>query len=169
MKVNPGALRPQHLGFEAYDLSRDYTERSWYVDGVLQGERSRHLQGSAADGADSAVVMLVVSDGHCQDTATTVLHVLYHDIIAPNVFTPDEETNNRFYIVSRGLVRAELHIYNRYGIQVYSSTDVNQQWDGVSNRGIRCPTGNYVWRLNYSTALEPNVRYAATGNVLLLR
>lgn len=169
VKVNPGALRPQHLGFEAYDLSRDYTERSWYVDGVLQGERSRHLQGSAADGADSAVVMLVVSDGHCQDTATTVLHVLYHDIIAPNVFTPDEETNNRFYIVSRGLVRAELHIYNRYGIQVYSSTDVNQQWDGVSNRGIRCPTGNYVWRLNYSTALEPNVRYAATGNVLLLR
>lgn len=169
LKVNPSALRPQHRDFDAYDISHDYTKRNWYVDWVLQSETSRHLHASAAEHSDSAVVTLVVSDGQCTDTAIALLSVIYNDIIAPNVFTPDEETNNRFYILSRGLVRAELHIYNRYGIQVYSSTDINQQWDGVSNRGIRCPTGNYVWRLNYSTAMEPNVRYAATGNVLLLR
>ena len=169
LKVNPGALRPGQVNFNAYDLSPDYTERHWYVDGMLMGESSRHLQASATKGADSVVVTLVVTDGHCTDTASHTLYVLHHDIVAPNTFTPDQETNNRFYIVSRGLSRAELRIFNRNGVIVYSSNDVNQQWDGRANNGDPCPMGNYVWHLRYSTLLQSDTYYSATGSVLLLR
>ena len=169
LKVNPGALRPGYPTFNAYDLSADYTERHWLVDGTLMGETSRHLQAAAPDGADSVAVALMVSDGHCRDTASHILYVLHHDIVAPNAFTPDEETNNRFFFVSRGLNSAEVHIFNRSGVVVYHSNDPNMQWDGRTNSGEPCPMGNYVWRIRYTTQLQPSAYYSATGTVLLIR
>ncbi len=83
----------------------------------------------------------------------------------PNVFMPDAESNNRFGCQTvLNVVSFELTIYNRVGLRVWESTDIDQQWDGT-HKGIPVPQGAYVyfWRLKsaYRT-------YTGAGTVTLL-
>ena len=89
-------------------------------------------------------------------------------LFAPNVFTPDASTNNRFTVVCNGAVEAELTLYNRQGLFVYSTADLEQGWDGTHN-GTPCPQGAYVWHFRYRTVDRPTDWNKAIGTVTLLR
>ena len=169
LKVNPSALVQPTLDFDAYDVSKEYAERSWYIDHVLQPETSRHLHSQASSGSDTTRVALVVDDGHCADTAIALLPLLHRSILAPNVFTPDEDNNNTFFFVGEGILNAEIHIYNRMGALVFRSDDFHSQWDGRNRNGDPCPGGSYVWHIRYTPEAHPSASNTATGTVLLLR
>ena len=113
--------------------------------------------------------MLVISDGHCSDTALHLLPTLYSTLLAPNVFTPDEDINNAFFFTGHGILTAEIHIYNRFGALVFQSSDFNARWDGRNRKGEPCPTGSYVWTIRYTSQALPTSFKTATGSVLLLR
>ena len=86
----------------------------------------------------------------------------------PNVFTPGRESNNTFSVNANELSYYHITIFNRLGMRVFHSDDINQPWDGTCN-GLLCPTGTYTYTIDYSTNNSPNELLHHTGTVTLIR
>ena len=70
-------------------------------------------------------------------------------IIAPNVITPTLETNNIFSLrCSHHIQKAEVKVYNRYGVHVAQFDGLAGSWDGT-HEGVPCPQGTYVYYIRY--------------------
>ncbi len=153
---------------DAYDITRDPHERQWLLDGILQNSQSQHITFGASPDADSIHICLVASNGYCSDTTMTTIPVSRFALWTPNTFTPNQEPNNFFFIVSQQIIQQELFIYNRLGLLVYHTTQPKLGWDGTSH-GQPCPQGSYTWLLRYTLITAPRQQQQAVGTLTLLR
>ena len=118
---------------------------------------------------DSVVVTLTSCNRYncCSDTTIT-LPCRIRSFWFPNVFTPDAETNNIFRpFTSRNIIEFELIIYNRWGLQVWKSTDIEKGWDGRRSDGTVCTQDAYVFHWFWRDA--DGDTDTGTGMVTLLR
>lgn len=96
-----------------------------------------------------------------EDTVTT-RQILF----VPNSFTPGEATNNIFKPALTNLKSFEMCIYNRNGVLLFTSRDINNGWNGYY-RGHLCDCGVYVYIIkfeNYEGKAKPQ-----RGTVNLIR
>jgi gliding motility-associated-like protein len=71
--------------------------------------------------------------------------------------------------LGRDVLEYELWIYNRWGELVFHSTDFNLGWDG-SYKGIICPEGVYMYKVQYSGYGKPQwTKVFRTGVLHLVR
>ncbi|MBZ0100373.1 MAG: gliding motility-associated C-terminal domain-containing protein, partial [Taibaiella sp.] len=89
----------------------------------------------------------------------------------PNVFTPNGDGNSDYFLprqmLSRNLARFEMHIYNRWGEEVFQANSINGRgWDGKYG-GDDQPIGVYIYIINVTFTNGITERYQ--GNVTLLR
>ncbi|HXH18168.1 MAG TPA: gliding motility-associated C-terminal domain-containing protein [Chitinophagales bacterium] len=103
-----------------------------------------------ADGSQIFTVRVVDENG-CSATDTVAFRVIggcRDGVYVPNAFTPNgDEVNDKLLV--RSLHPVELHhfkIFDRWGNQVYSSTDISEGWDGTLN-GRKVADGVYVYHL----------------------
>jgi len=62
----------------------------------------------------------------------------------PNSFSPNIDGLNDFYKLDcENILHFEIRIFNRWGEQIYKSTNPNQSWDGTY-KGTSCPDGIYL-------------------------
>ena len=181
LQVNPEALSHGAHEFNAYDVSHVYPysmspdsserwQRTWLLDWNPLYEQSTHLYHDiTSSDVDSVIVALEIFNGQCFDTAVHVVQVIRTKLLAPNVFTPNQDANSRFTVAMQGVITAELFIYNREGLLVYRTTDLEQGWDGRNLSGTPCQQGNYVWKLVYKANDYPTAERTEIGSVLLLR
>jgi gliding motility-associated-like protein len=97
------------------------------------------------------VRLIVENDLHCFDTVTHRMEVVYSCYITvPNAFTPNGDGNNDYLYPLNAwkAQRLEFQVYNRYGQQVFFTTNWQRKWDGNLN-GIPQPSGAFVWKLSY--------------------
>ena len=91
-------------------------------------------------------VVNVVTDIGCTDSDRIDV---YGDVIfyIPTAFTPDNDGLNDVLAFNGRQVRLfEIWIFNRWGEQVYHSTDLNEVWTGDVNDGTHyAPNGVYHW------------------------
>lgn len=86
-------------------------------------------------------------------------------------FTPNGDGLNDLWILgnfnARCLLRARVHVYNRYGAVVYESNNYTNNWNGTY-KGKALPDGTYYYIINYDAAGTP---YPVTlkGNVTIMR
>lgn len=70
----------------------------------------------------------------------------------PNVFTPNGDTYNDFFVPFPGYTsveRVEMQIYNRWGVMVFETVDPEIRWDGKDmNTNTLCPEGVYFYKCN---------------------
>jgi gliding motility-associated-like protein len=177
LHVNPNQLTYQQQQLSAHDLSAKYGHRRWTIvshfpnlppDSLPLQDTNSHITYRTSSDIDSLTVMLAVSNGLCRDTATATIPMVRQAIFAPNTFTPDQATNSRFVIVGQGVIEAQLDIYNRLGLHVFSTANLDEGWDGTHN-GSPCPQGAYVWHLRYRAIDLPDNWRTATGTVTLIR
>lgn len=84
----------------------------------------------------------------------------------PNAFAP-AGTNNLFKPSKRGIAKLkEFSVFNRWGNKVYSSTNVDEGWDGTFN-GKAQPVGVYIYVIE--AVNDKGVPFSKKGNVTLLR
>lgn len=87
----------------------------------------------------------------------------------PNAFKPDG-MNKRFRPVPEPLYvdkqTFKMTIFNRWGQQIYETSDMINGWDGTSN-GKALPAGSYSYLLTYKS--PAGLEYAKRGSVLLVR
>ena len=102
----------------------------------------------------------------CTDTTFSVPSLI-RSVWFPNVFTPGEESNNRFGITASFEIKEfELYIYNRQGLLIYHTDDPAALWDGTLG-GRPCPQGAYVYRWHVRDAVD--YYKSGTGTITLLR
>lgn len=93
----------------------------------------------------------------------------------PNVFTPNNDgVNDVFEISSKSSIFRisdyKLKVYNRWGIEVFTSDNLHNSWDGRVNNFNQAKPGVYYW-LAKTVCLEDSVykSFESNGNVTLLR
>jgi gliding motility-associated-like protein len=85
----------------------------------------------------------------------------------PNAFVPGNGTNGVFKIVKRGMATLNyFRIYDRWGVKVYDSKDIDAGWDGTY-KGKPQPLGVYVYQIEAVT--NTGQKFTKQGNVTLLR
>lgn len=87
--------------------------------------------------------------------------------VVPNAFTPNGDRNNDCFGIQRwGNAKVEEFIvYNRWGQQVFKTTDPSRCWDGTFN-GKPQDTGGYIYVIKAKTLCGEVVR---KGMVMLIR
>lgn len=169
LRVSPATITDNKPDFEATDLSPNYGMRLWMIDGEPLDDTSRHIGMTAPAGIDSLGVMLVIGDGYCTDTASRTIVVERSALAIPNAFTPTQESNNHFFVSGLNIHSFEIHIYDRRGVLVYHSTNINEGWNGYGRNGVLCPPANYAFIIHYSTIFRPTAIQKEVGTVLLIR
>ncbi|MBI3512173.1 MAG: gliding motility-associated C-terminal domain-containing protein [Bacteroidetes bacterium] len=101
----------------------------------------------------SGIFVVMVREG-CGQTASDSIAVTVNDcgVIAPNVFTPNNDGTND-QLIFTGLEHfpnSSLHIYNRWGNKVYESANYQNDWTGS---GISDGTYYYVLHLSSGSDL----------------
>ena len=77
-------------------------------------------------------VTSVVSNGTCKSDSTEVtISTNVSKLLVPNVFTPNGDgVNDEFRVGYISIVEFHIWVYNRWGHEVYHSTDPAKGWDG---------------------------------------
>jgi gliding motility-associated-like protein len=94
------------------------------------------------------------------------------NIFIPNAFSPDGDGINDNFNISYNnntfpISHFVLHIFNRWGEEIFESTDITQGWDGKKN-GNPCPGGVYVYKIVFSVDGVPG-NQERVGTVMLVR
>jgi gliding motility-associated-like protein len=93
----------------------------------------------------------------------------------PNAFTPNSDDDNEFFKAYslESFLEFRLDIFDQWGSIIYTSTDIERQWDGTSFEGSDLPIGTYVWKITYKSQFELGIEGAPTrtlaGRVNLIR
>lgn len=95
------------------------------------------------------------------------------NVFVPNAFSPDGDGyNDSFFPVFKNIEPGNylLFIYNRWGQEIFQSTDPALGWDGMLNQ-TPCPSDIYIYLIRY-TYHDPNlpeVNDFRKGTVMLVR
>lgn len=118
------------------------------------------------------VQLVVWNELGCADTLLRWIPVddafLIH---VPNAFTPNSDgLNEVFHVTGNDLSdeEFELHIFDRWGKLVFSSTSPAVGWDGKLPGGRRAMTGVYNWRLK-ARSIQTTSKRIVYGHVTLLQ
>lgn len=90
-------------------------------------------------------------------------------IFVPSAFSPngkDSKITEEFKVVGNNVKTFHLEIYNRWGQRVYTSDDINEQWDGKFG-GKYCEVGIFAYYIK-ATSLSGEF-YELKGTINLLR
>jgi gliding motility-associated-like protein len=140
----------------------------WTINGDDYGDMTRVSYYANPEDDDSVVVILAAHHGICHDTDMVVVPFRKATIWAPNVFTPGESSNNRFYVRYMGITDYQIDLYTREGALVWHSEDMNEGWDGTY-KGKPMPQAAYVWIIHYRDITAPKNLLSKKGTVTLLR
>ncbi|MDO5759944.1 MAG: gliding motility-associated C-terminal domain-containing protein [Bacteroidota bacterium] len=89
------------------------------------------------------------------------------NIFIPNAFTPNGDGINDFVAISGEYIASlNFAIYDRWGEKVFSTTDINQTWDGTF-RGKPCQAGVYYYKLEVNC--EGGKTFVKGGDITLIR
>jgi len=119
------------------------------------------------------LVMLIVSDsiGCVDTTAKTVTVKSEYFLFAPNSFTPNKDSKNDVFI-PKGIGfdenNFEMHIYDRWGDEIFETDNPSQGWDGRANNGSEIAQQDvYIWLILTRDVHGKRHRYI--GHVTLIR
>lgn len=147
---------------------------SWHVDGGTSRFDPKGViyQAVCADSAEFPITSWAYSDGSLTDrwsicTFKIDFQIERDTVELPNIFTPNGDGINDVYDV--GLSNAnyyEVKIFNRWGVEVFSTKTVGDNWDGKF-RGRECDDGVYYVICRHGYCVEEP--YTTTGFFQLKR
>lgn len=101
----------------------------------------------------------------CSASAETTVDI--SDIFIPTAFSPNNDGHNDLlYVRGPGIKDMSFNIYDRWGNLVYTSTNINDGWDG-NFKGHSMNAGTYMYYLQ--ATLNDGTNISQKGNVLLVR
>jgi len=141
---------------------------AWFPTGMLDFPNTSSPQVRFV--SDSAMFTVVVlNHWGCADTGYVRMNIDYRMAeFIPSVFTPNGDgLNDRFRIGSAGFQRLlEFRIFNRWGQEIFTTTDINAGWDG-SYKGMPQESGVYHYLIRVARP-DGSIR-SYKGDVSLIR
>lgn len=110
----------------------------------------------------------LVAPNGCIGRDTVVVVVNFEEIVdVPSAFSPNGDgLNDILYVKGIGIVNIDFKIFNRYGQLVFSSTDIDEGWDGTMN-GEELNQGVFVYTLDFD--LINGQTGERSGNITLVK
>jgi len=105
----------------------------------------------------------------CTDTACAFIEVDPCEIFIPNAFSPiKNDLNDTWQIITQCPIGiGELRIYDRWGKQIFYTTNLTDSWDGTYN-GEKLKPGVYSYKVLFSYSHTPTIFYTYQGSIMLL-
>ncbi len=149
------------------NLSTGAVAYEWYF-GDGQVSDLVHPNNIYADPGGYVITLVAINQEGCTDTTAQPINIEEANFIyVPNSFTPDgERFNNTFSAGTYGIKGLSIKIFNRWGEVVFTSDEVNFEWDGTYN-GQLVQDGSYIWRIDYTHG--NGKKRTLTGHVNVLR
>lgn len=90
-------------------------------------------------------------------------------VYIPNAFSPNGDLlNDEFKLINaRDIELQQFSVYNRWGVEVFSSLNDKVGWEG-NYKGVNCEVGTYFYVLKYK-CLYSGKEYILKGDVTLVR
>lgn len=115
--------------------------------------------------------LFAINQWGCSNKDSVLITVDYHtEMDIPTGFSPNGDGVNDEFRIVRWLNVGKLlqfSVFNRWGQQVFSTTNIDQGWDGTVNGRSKADMGVYVWFVRAQTADGKQI--VQKGNVTLLR
>ena len=115
----------------------------------------------------------VTDNNGCQASDSVLLKQCELLIVMPNVFSPNGDGVNDEFLPRYNPdmpVTFQMYIFNKWGEQVFSTSDISKGWDG-RYKGAECPQDMYTWTIIFSA--PENYKFMQkspqSGNVMLLK
>jgi gliding motility-associated-like protein len=90
----------------------------------------------------------IIQSNGCDYVSDNVI-ITVNDVYTPTVFTPNNDGQNDF-LVFPGVEQVsgtELIVYNRWGTEVYRSSDYQNDWEGRDHKGRELIPDTYFYIL----------------------
>jgi gliding motility-associated-like protein len=138
------------ISISEYVIYRQDSDGSFIEIGTTTGTQ---YADSDLNGSASQVCYLVSYRDECTNESIlseVACETLSSRVLIPTAFRPESTNpdNSTFKIVEGVYRNFAFHIYNRWGVLLFSTTDSSLGWDG-SYKGQQSPAGSYVYRLRY--------------------
>ncbi|RYD55846.1 MAG: hypothetical protein EOP56_14895 [Sphingobacteriales bacterium] len=154
------------LGGPLTSLGSQYSYR-WYPNQYIDNPIA--LNPRAKPPYDYTYYLELTDINGCKSTDTVMVYVSCEGLNLPNAFVPNSTnlTTARFGVANTNIAKLNyFKIFDRWGKEVFTSTDPVKQWDGTVN-GQPAAMGVYVWEAD-GFCISGN-RLQSKGNVTLLR
>jgi len=142
---------------------------SWFIDESKQPTNDNVLNMEWYDTTRTYIVKVIAYDEIGCESEPKLISVKTETcqrFFAPNTFTPNGDgTNDIFKISGLSVYQPTLKIFNRWGVIVYTSS--NLWWTGDSGGGYYCDNGVYNWIIEYKDKFGQNKE--ESGYVTLVR
>ncbi len=101
---------------------------------------------------NSCYVIEAINSFGCRAIDEVCIDVSRENVLyIPNTFTPNGDgLNDEFYVSGFGFSDVTLEIFDRWGVQLFSSNEVTHGWNG-KYQGQQCQIATYIYKLSYST------------------
>ena len=123
----------------------------WSIDGLFGSVNNGTLMVDWQDTSKTYLISVYGIDGLGCRSDTSNLYVrteACQTLYAPNTFTPNGDgINDVFKITGLSIYEPLLRVFNRWGVEIYTST--NLQWNGDGGNGYYCSTDVYNWTVSY--------------------
>ena len=138
-----------------------------YGDGIYgSGSQTNHVY---ADTGSYFITLIITDAAGCTDTAQGYIYINpYFAFWIPNSFTPNNDGKNAlFKPVGVGIDTKNyfIVIYDRWGRQMFSTTDINQGWNGTLDNkydNSKCIEATYVYLIKVRDVTGKKYTYKGT-------
>lgn len=152
--AEPTSASVLHPKFQFTDNSTGAEEWYWnFGDGSTTENlvsTPAHTYPTTIDSGSYTVTLLVVNEFGCVDETELDVYITPHiSLYIPNAFSPNEDRhNNTFRAYGENIVKFEMHIFNRWGQEIFYSAVMENGWDGTY-MGKQVENDVYVYKIYY--------------------
>jgi gliding motility-associated-like protein len=155
------------LAITFQNLSLNATTYQWYF-GDGNSSTVVHPNNTYDNPGTYYITLIAIDDKGCKDTIIKPIGIQEeYYIYVPNTFTPDGlRFNSTFRASTIGIKTLQVRIFNRWGEVVFSSDELDFEWDG-KYQNIPVQDGTFSWKISYIT--NQGIEELITGHVNLIR
>lgn len=156
------------------DISTDaYGIIYWTWNFGESGDTVSHLQNPMHVYQDTGTFcpnLILMNQHGCVDTITSCLVIdPLFALYIPDAFTPNGDRKNEIFTAKGNDIKSfEMYIFDRWGMQIFHTNDINNGWNGaVNGTGAICQEDTYVYIITVYD--NRNHKHTYTGAVNLLK
>lgn len=155
-----------------YSTALDDIVSTSYDFGDGAGSSDTNPLHTYANWGDYEVVQTVTNSYDCANSVKVMVRILPEfRFWIPNAFTPGNKDglglNDFFKPIVIGVEEYEFTIFNRWGEQIFKTTDTEAGWNGTF-KNKACTDDVYVWKCNFKNIVSKENEFHV-GHVMLVR
>jgi len=140
-------------------------------DSLYFNQCSGYIRWDAERYTERVFTLYATQPNMCDDTLEITVDVRTEPtLFLSNAFSPDGDLINDLWPVHVDIPEAgyQVEIYDRWGHNVWTTTDPTEQWDGTFNGGA-LPIGVYPYTMKHRDPCEPTTEVSRRGHVTVIR